>query len=89
MPANRWAALVQAATFASMRTKADELVPDEQLGLFTNKRAFFRSGQPRQWRDILDDDDLAAYNTVTTPGRRPPTRRTAATRRLRSRPPRR
>ncbi|WP_433617800.1 sulfotransferase domain-containing protein [Dactylosporangium sp. CA-139114] len=64
VPPPRWPALIEAATFASMRSRAGQLVPDERLGLFTSEGAFFRSGQAGQWRDVLDDEDLAAYDTL-------------------------
>ena len=63
VPHTRWPGLVEAATFASMRARADQLVPDERLGLFTSQTAFFRSGQPGQWRGLLSEEDLAAYDT--------------------------
>jgi hypothetical protein len=61
---NRWPDLVEAATFASMRARAGQVVPDERLGLFASDSAFFRSGRPGQWREVLDDDDLAGYRTL-------------------------
>jgi aryl sulfotransferase len=64
VPPTRWPALVEAATFASMRARADQLVPDERLGLFTSDTAFFGSGRAGQWRDVLNDDDLAAYDIL-------------------------
>ena len=64
VPRGRWPALVEAAGFASMRARADRLAPDERLGLFTSPSAFFRSGQAGQWRDLLGDEDLAAYRTL-------------------------
>lgn len=54
-------ALVEAATFTRMRSRADDLAPDERLGLFTDNQAFFRSGRPEQWRAILTDDDVRDY----------------------------
>jgi aryl sulfotransferase len=62
VPQKRWPALVRAATFTSMRAKADQLAPDERLGLFISNSAFFRSGRPGQWREVLNDADLAAYD---------------------------
>jgi len=64
VPPTHWPTLVEAATFASMRDRADQLVPDERLGLFTSESAFFRSGQAGQWREVLDDEDLATYDTL-------------------------
>ena len=64
VPQTRWPALVEAATLTSMRAKAHHLVPDEQLGMFTSNSAFFRSGKPGQWSEILDGADLAAYDSL-------------------------
>jgi hypothetical protein len=64
VPRTRWPALVEAATFASMRAKAQHLAPDERLGLFNNNSAFFRSGKPGQWSEVLNGADLAAYDRL-------------------------
>ena len=64
VPHQAWPALVRAATFGHMRDRASQLVPDEQLGLLTDRRAFFRSAASRQWTEILTGDDLAAYHTL-------------------------
>jgi hypothetical protein len=64
VPRNRWPALIEAATFTSMRAKAHQLAPDERLGLFISNSAFFRSGKPGQWREVLNDADLAAYDSL-------------------------
>ncbi|GAA3257385.1 sulfotransferase domain-containing protein [Dactylosporangium siamense] len=64
VPRNRWPALVEAATFTSMRAKAHQLAPDERLGLFISNSAFFRSGKPGQWSEVLNDADLAAYDSL-------------------------
>ncbi len=55
---------MEAATFTAMRATADQMVPDEQLGLFADDNAFFRSGQPGQGRAVLDNSDLAAYDVL-------------------------
>jgi hypothetical protein len=64
VPRNRWPALIEAATFTSMRAKAHQLAPDERLGLFISNSAFFRSGKPGQWSEVLNDADLAAYDRL-------------------------
>jgi hypothetical protein len=64
VPRTRWPALVEAATLASMRANAHHLVPDERLGLFTSNSAFFHSGEPGQWSEVLTGTDLAAYDTL-------------------------
>ncbi len=61
VPETRWPALVDAATFERMRERAADLVPDERLGLFTDRPAFFRCGRSNQWRGILTGRDLDEY----------------------------
>jgi aryl sulfotransferase len=61
VPAERWPELVQAARFEQMRARAGELAPDERLGLFNDRQAFFRSGSVQQWRDVLTAEDNVAY----------------------------
>jgi aryl sulfotransferase len=53
--------LAAAATFRSMRDRADELAPAVDNELWRDNRAFFRSGTSGQWRDLLDGDDLDHY----------------------------
>jgi hypothetical protein len=58
-----WPRLVDAATFAAMRQRSDDLVPDEHLDIFRNSATFFHSGTGGHWRAWLTDDDLARYQT--------------------------
>src|SRR4029077_2509183 len=58
----RWPRLVQAATFDSMRTRADTTVPGGGR-LWIDPAAFFSRGTSDQWRDLLDNADLARYAT--------------------------
>ena len=60
VPEALWPQLVQAATFDSMRERADTTVP-QQLGVFTSNRAFFRSGRSGEGRALLSADETAAY----------------------------
>jgi hypothetical protein len=64
VPQEIWPTLVEAATFGGMRARAVDLVPDEQLGLFSNRRAFFRSGSSGQWGTALTDRDLDDYDDL-------------------------
>jgi aryl sulfotransferase len=57
----RWPRLVQAATFESMRSRADTTVPDVGPEQWIDPAAFFSHGTSGQWRDLLDDADLARY----------------------------
>ncbi|WP_435204623.1 sulfotransferase domain-containing protein [Micromonospora sp. bgisy143] len=60
VPAGRWPALVEAATFDRMRERADQLAPDT-LGVLRDRRAFFRRGGSGQGRDLLDAAALERY----------------------------
>jgi hypothetical protein len=62
IPQKLWPTLVEAATFGRMRARAADLVPDEQLGLFSDSRSFFRSGASHQWRTTLTERDVDAYD---------------------------
>jgi len=55
-----WPALVQAATFESMRSNADRLVPT--AGILKSNAAFFRRGTSGAGRELLSDEELASYH---------------------------
>ena len=57
---DRWPRLVKAATFESMRRRADTTVGAGREH-WIEPTAFFRRGTSGQWRDLLDDADLARY----------------------------
>jgi aryl sulfotransferase len=52
VPETRWPRLVEAATFESMRSRADELAPDP-AGVLKSRNAFFRSGGSGAGRALL------------------------------------
>jgi aryl sulfotransferase len=58
---DRWPRLVEAATFESMRGRADRTVPGGGREHWIDPAAFFSRGTSGQWRDILDDADLDRY----------------------------
>jgi hypothetical protein len=60
VPADRWPALVAAASFASMRARADRVTPNA-LGVLKDNRAFFRSGRSGTGRAVLTAGELARY----------------------------
>jgi len=60
VPEESWPALVQAATFKSMRDNAATLVPT--AGIFKSNAAFFRRGTSGAGREILSDEEIAAYH---------------------------
>jgi aryl sulfotransferase len=60
VPQARWADLVDAASFDSMRGRHAELVPDHN-GILKDSRAFFRQGVSGQGAETLTADELAHY----------------------------
>jgi len=64
VPEQAWPTLVQAATFERMRHSADTLVPT--AGIFKSNAAFFRRGTSGAGREILSDEELAAYHARVT-----------------------
>ena len=61
VPEDRWPALVGAATFDSMRSRADTTVPGGGREHWVDPARFFNRGTSGQWRDLLDADDVARY----------------------------
>jgi aryl sulfotransferase len=59
--AQELAGLAQAATFDSMRQRADQLVPNAAEALWHDNARFFNKGTSGQWRHLLDDEDLRRY----------------------------
>jgi hypothetical protein len=58
---DRWPTLIESATLDSMRTRAEMMVPGGDRGHWLDAAAFFSRGTSGQWRDLLDDADLARY----------------------------
>jgi aryl sulfotransferase len=82
VPGQAWPALVQAATFEAMRARADRLIPT--AGILKSNTAFFRRGTSGAGREVLSDNEIAAYYArvarlappdmlawLHSPGRRP------------------
>jgi hypothetical protein len=62
VPEELWPSLVTAATFESMKANADRTTPSPNTDLWLNRQEFFHRGTSGQWRELLDDDDLARYD---------------------------
>jgi len=59
---DRWPKLVDAATFANMRDRADVLAPQVKIdGFWHDTKEFFHRGSSGQWCALLADDDLGHY----------------------------
>lgn len=60
VPEEVWPRLVDAATFAYMQGRADELAPDP-VGVLKDRKQFFRRGGSGAGRELLTDDELGHY----------------------------
>lgn len=61
VPAQRWPALVEAATFDRMRERAQAVGPNNTEPIWLDPARFFNKGTSGQWRHLLDSDDLRRY----------------------------
>ena len=61
VPEDRWPQLVDAASLESMRSRADQMVPGAGRDQWHDPARFFNKGISGQWREVLDDDDVARY----------------------------
>lgn len=58
----RWPEFVDAATLASMRSRAAETVPNAHQDLWVSPERFYSSGGRRDWAELLDAEDLAHFD---------------------------
>jgi hypothetical protein len=65
VPAARWPPIVEAATFDSMRRRADQLAPDRR-GALRDRRQFFRRGTSGAGRAVLGADGYRRYQARAT-----------------------
>ena len=59
-----WPSLINAASFDSMKSNADNIAPDVTHQAWRSNAAFFHKGANEQWRDVLDDESIALYEQV-------------------------
>lgn len=76
-----------AGTFACMRQRADDLVPDGGNPVWFSNREFFHRGDSGQWRDLLDEPGLLRYADRVAKLAPPRPRRLGTQRLARSRHP--
>ena len=62
----RWPEFLAAASFESMRERADELAPGAHFGEWRSNTDFFRSGRRGAWRDLLSAENQALYEQVAS-----------------------
>jgi aryl sulfotransferase len=60
VPGSAWPALVEAASFASMRASAEKIIGSGQI--LKSPAAFFRRGTSGAGRELLTEDELAHYH---------------------------
>ena len=59
----KWPALVEAATFDSMRERGEILMPQfNTTNLTGGAKRFFHKGSSGRWKDVLTDDDISLYD---------------------------
>ncbi|MEW6472045.1 MAG: sulfotransferase domain-containing protein [Actinomycetota bacterium] len=61
VPEERWPALVKAATFSEMRSRASLVAPDTANRIWKSNEGFFNRGISGQWADVFDDELQAHY----------------------------
>ncbi len=52
----------QAATFDSMKTKAEQFAPEAGTGMWKAEKQFFANGSSGQWQGKLSEQELAAFD---------------------------
>jgi aryl sulfotransferase len=57
----RWPGFVDAAGFASMKSRAADTAPDAHMGIWESPERFFRAGGTRDWASLLDAGDIAHF----------------------------
>ena len=61
VPEDSWRSLVEAATFASMKARAEERAPGPVDSIWLDDKKFFYSGTNGQWQTLLDADGMQRY----------------------------
>lgn len=59
-----WPALLEAASFASMKERADDTAPGAHLGEWSDNRAFFRHARLNAWREGLNAENQGLYEEL-------------------------
>ena len=59
IPEQKWPELVERATFAAMKERENDVIPDPDS--WVDKSRFLNKGTSAQWRSVLNDEDVAYY----------------------------
>ena len=60
----KWPELVKAATFESMKAKANDLAPDVDKGVWRDNDRFFNKGSNGQWNAVFTDREIGLYEAA-------------------------
>ena len=66
VPEHLWPELVEAATFANMKSNAEMLAPQSSNNEWKDKSAFFYKGTSGQWQTELGEEELALYHQAVS-----------------------
>jgi aryl sulfotransferase len=55
-------AMTAAASFANMKSNAEQFAPESGTGMWKQESGFFANGRNAQWKDLLTESDLAAFD---------------------------
>ena len=64
VPEKKWADLVAAASFDSMKKNADNIAPDTDHQAWKSNAGFFNRGANEQWREELTPESLELYAQI-------------------------
>jgi len=62
----KWPTLVRAASFESMKRRADDVAPGAHLGEWKKPTDFFRKGRVGQWREVLTKENQELYERISS-----------------------
>jgi aryl sulfotransferase len=62
VPEGKWASLVDAATFSTMKKNADKMAPDTDVKMWKSNSDFFRKGTSGQWKGVISEENLALFD---------------------------
>ncbi len=61
IPEDQWPAVVERCTFASMKARPDEIAPFDRI-FVGGAESFLYKGTNGRWRDVLTEEEVAAYD---------------------------
>jgi aryl sulfotransferase len=61
---DRWPLIVEAATFRSMKQRAEQLLPGLEGAVKGGAQTFFNKGTSGRWRGVLTESDLELYKAA-------------------------